>query len=179
MVIGSGATAVTLVPAMAEPAPGTSRCCSARRRTSSRCPARDPIARRLPGCRRGSATRSSGGSRSCSRSAVFQLSRRRPELVKRLIRKATLKQLPPGVDVDTHFKPVYDPWDQRLCLVPDGDLFRAIRHGRASVVTDTIETFTETGVRLTSGDELEADVVVTATGLTLKPFGGIDLDRRR
>ena len=71
---------------------------------------------------------------------VFQLSQRRPELVKRLIRKATLRQLPPDVDVDIHFKPVYDPWDQRLCLVPNGDLFRAIRHGRASVVTDTIDT---------------------------------------
>ena len=81
----------------------------------------------------------------------------------------------PGVDVDTHFNPRYDPWDQRLCLVPDGDLFRALRHGTADVVTDTIETFTPTGIRLASGAELEADAVVTATGLRLKPFGGIRL----
>ncbi|MDP2775262.1 MAG: NAD(P)/FAD-dependent oxidoreductase, partial [Nocardioides sp.] len=105
----------------------------------------------------------------------YQLSQRRPELVKRLIRGQTAKQLPAGVDVDTHFRPVYDPWDQRLCFVPDGDLFRALRSGTASVVTDTIDTFTEHGIRLTSGEELEADVVVTATGLRLLPFGGITL----
>jgi len=78
-----------------------------------------------------------------------------------------------GFDVDTHFRPAYNPWDQRLCFVPDGDLFRSIRKGEASVVTDTIETFTEKGIRLSSGEELEADVVVTATGLKLKAFGGI------
>jgi cation diffusion facilitator CzcD-associated flavoprotein CzcO len=79
------------------------------------------------------------------------------------------------MDVDEHFKPVYDPWDQRVCFVPDGDLFRALRRGTASVVTDTIETFTPSGVRLTSGEELEADIIVTATGLRLLPFGGVDL----
>ena len=79
------------------------------------------------------------------------------------------------MDVDEHFKPVYDPWDQRVCFVPDGDLFTALREGTASVVTDTIDTFTETGIRLTSGAELEADLVVTATGLRLLPFGGLAL----
>jgi cation diffusion facilitator CzcD-associated flavoprotein CzcO len=83
--------------------------------------------------------------------------------------------VPPGFDVDTHFSPRYDPWDQRLCLVPDGDLFRALRDGSADIVTGAIETFTPTGVRLTTGEELPADLVVTATGLTLKPFGGIAL----
>ena len=73
----------------------------------------------------------------------YQLSRRRPKIAKSLIRKAAMKQLPPGYDVDTHFRPRYQPWDQRLCLIPDGDLFRAIRHGRASVVTDQIAEFTE------------------------------------
>ena len=82
---------------------------------------------------------------------------------------------PPDYDVDTHFKPRYYPWDQRLCLVPDGDLFKAIRDGQASVVTDQIDTFTETGMRLRSGAELEADVVVTATGLNLLVLGGIAL----
>ena len=82
------------------------------------------------------------------------------------------KELGPDYDVDTHFKPRYNPWEQRLCLVPDGDLFKAIREGRASVVTDQIETFTEKGLRLRSGAELEADLIVTATGLNLLPLGG-------
>jgi cation diffusion facilitator CzcD-associated flavoprotein CzcO len=82
-------------------------------------------------------------------------------------------ELPPDVPVNPHFDPTYDPWDQRVCLVPDGDLFKAMRKGKASVVTDHIETFTATGIRLTSGAELEADIVVTATGLTLVAAGGI------
>ena len=110
---------------------------------------------------------------------VFQLSRRRPEFIKRLIRRGVERQLPAGYDIDTHFKPTYNPWDQRMCLVPDGDLFAAISNGSASVVTDRIETFTERGLALESGAELEADVVVTATGLNLVPLGGIDARRRR
>jgi cation diffusion facilitator CzcD-associated flavoprotein CzcO len=105
----------------------------------------------------------------------FQLSRRRPRLVKSLIRKGVEKALPPGYDIDTHFKPRYDPWDQRVCLVPDGDLFEAIGKGHASVVTDQIDTFTETGLRLASGAELEADLVVTATGLNLLALGGMEI----
>jgi cation diffusion facilitator CzcD-associated flavoprotein CzcO len=85
------------------------------------------------------------------------------------------RQLPDGFDVDRHFKPPYDPWDQRLCVVPDGDLFEALREGKASVVTDRVETFTESGIRLASGEELEADVIVTATGLNLLPLGGVEL----
>jgi cation diffusion facilitator CzcD-associated flavoprotein CzcO len=108
-------------------------------------------------------------------SAFYRLSRRRPQLVRRWIRAGTVKALPDGYDVDTHFRPRYNPWDQRVCPVPDADLFRAIRSGRVSVVTDTIETFTERGLRLASGRELEAVVVVTATGLSLVPFGGFDL----
>ena len=105
----------------------------------------------------------------------YQLSRRRPELMKKLIRKGVQSQLPEGYDVDTHFKPAYNPWDQRLCLVPDGDLFRSIRGGNVDVVTDRIDRFTPTGIRLASGRELEADIIVTATGLNLLAFGGIDL----
>jgi monooxygenase len=105
----------------------------------------------------------------------YQLSRRRPSIVKSFIRKATVRQLPPGYDVDTHFRPRYQPWDQRLCIVPDGDLFAAIRRGRASVVTDQVSSFTESGLLLASGDELPADVVVTATGLRLLAFGGMEL----
>jgi monooxygenase len=108
--------------------------------------------------------------------AIFKLSRRFPALVRRLIRSVNERELRgSGCDVDVHFKPAYDPWDQRLCVVPDGDLYRALRDGRASVVTDRIETFTETGIRLASGRELEADVVVTATGLNLLAFGGLEL----
>src|ERR1700752_1207072 len=87
----------------------------------------------------------------------------------------TKRQLPAGYPVDTHFKPRYDPWDQRLCAVPNGDLFRAIRQGKASVVTDRIARFTERGLLLESGRELEADIVVTATGLNLLAFGGAEL----
>lgn len=85
------------------------------------------------------------------------------------------RQLPKNFDVDTHFTPRYDPWDQRLCMVPDGDLFKAISSGRASVVTDVIDRFTPTGIRLASGRELAADLVVTATGLTMSAFGKITL----
>ena len=105
----------------------------------------------------------------------YQVSRRWPDFMKGLIRKGVDEQVPDSVDVDVHFKPRYDPWDQRLCFVPDGDLFRALRKGEASIVTDTIETFTPKGIRLTSGQELEADIIVTATGLQLLAFGGLDL----
>src|SRR4029450_10407989 len=93
----------------------------------------------------------------------------------KLIRRLTEKQLPAGFDVDTHFNPPYDPWDQRLCLVPDGDLFRSLRRGEASIATGRIATFTGKGVRLESGEHLDADVVITATGLNLLPMGGMSL----
>jgi cation diffusion facilitator CzcD-associated flavoprotein CzcO len=105
----------------------------------------------------------------------YQLSRRRPALMKRVLKAGVRRELPKGYDVDTHFTPTYDPWDQRLCVVPDGDLFRAIRAGTASVETDRIASFTERGLLLESGRELEADVIVTATGLELLFLGGIEL----
>jgi monooxygenase len=108
-------------------------------------------------------------------SLFYRLARRRPQLVRGLLRKAAMARLPPGYDVDTHFRPRYQPWDQRLCLAPDGDLFRAIRQGQASVVTDTIASFTPDGLRLESGATLAADIVVTATGLRLLALGGITL----
>src|SRR5581483_4352294 len=98
----------------------------------------------------------------------YALARRRPALAKRVLRRAAARQLPPGFDVDRHFGPSYDPWDQRLCIAADGDLFAAIRSGKASVVTDRIDSFTDAGLRLASGAELEADLVVTATGLRLE-----------
>lgn len=104
---------------------------------------------------------------------VWHASKRRPNLVRKLIRAGAMRALPEGYDVDIHFKPPYDPWDQRMCIVPDGDLFRAISEGRASIATDQIDTFTETGIKLRSGDELAADIVVTATGLSLLPLAGV------
>jgi cation diffusion facilitator CzcD-associated flavoprotein CzcO len=92
-----------------------------------------------------------------------------------MLRKAAIKQLPDGYAVDTHFAPSYNPWDQRMCLVPDGDLFAAINDGHASVVTDHIDTFTESGIRLQSGAELEADIIISATGLNLLAIGGMRL----
>jgi cation diffusion facilitator CzcD-associated flavoprotein CzcO len=106
---------------------------------------------------------------------AFQLSRRAPNFTKSLLRKAARGQLPDGYAVDEHFAPRYNPWDQRMCFAPDGDLFRTIHSGRATIVTDEIETFTENGIRLASGTEVEADIVVTATGLNLLPIGGVAL----
>ncbi|GAB10564.1 monooxygenase [Gordonia araii NBRC 100433] len=98
-----------------------------------------------------------------------------PKLSRRLIRYLNTKELPAGFDVDTHFNPPYDPWDQRLCLAPDGDFFASIRAGDASVVTDRIVRFTADGIELESGATIEADLIVTATGLNMRLFGGIDL----
>lgn len=175
VVIGSGATAITLVPAMAGTAEHVTMLQRSPTYVLSR-PGKDPFATRLarlplrlryPVVRWKNILVASG---------FYQLSRRRPGVVKGFIAKALRRQLDGHVDVDRHFTPSYDPWDQRLCFVPDADLFRAFRRGTASVVTDTIETFTETGIRLTSGAELDADLIVTATGLKLLPFGNVDLE---
>jgi cation diffusion facilitator CzcD-associated flavoprotein CzcO len=175
VVIGSGATAVTLVPALADQAEHVTMLQRSPSYVVS-LPAEDPIARAAR--RRFSpdtAYQIVRWKNVLLATLHFQLSRRRPEFIKKLIRRGVERHLPPGYDVDTHFTPRYNPWDQRLCLVPDGDLFEAIASGRASVVTDAIETFTETGIRLASGGELEADLIVTATGLILQPLGGATL----
>ena len=175
VVIGSGATAVTLVPAMAETAGHVTMLQRSPGYIIS-LPTEDPIdarLRTLVGTRR--AYPLIRWKNVLVTTLIYQLSQRRPQMMRNWIRNMTIKQLPAGYEVDTHFKPVYNPWDQRLCLVPDGDLFRAIRNQRASVVTGRIETFTEHGLRLESGEELEADIVVTATGLQLLALGGIEL----
>jgi cation diffusion facilitator CzcD-associated flavoprotein CzcO len=175
VVIGSGATAVTLVPALAKRAAHVTMLQRSPSYVIS-LPGEDPVARAL---RRVLPTRLVYSIVRWKNVLLtmlsFQLSRRRPRVAKAVIRKALEKRLPPGYDIDTHFKPRYNPWDQRLCLVPDGDLFDAIGSGSASVVTDQIDTFTETGLRLRSGAELEADLIVTATGLTLLPMGGVTI----
>ncbi|HEY2277910.1 MAG TPA: NAD(P)/FAD-dependent oxidoreductase [Streptosporangiaceae bacterium] len=174
-VVGSGATAVTIVPAMAETAAHVTMV----QRSPSyiiSVPTTDPIdakLRKRVGARRAyPVTRWKNVAVS---TLIYQLSQRRPQMMRNWIRGMTVKQLPAGYDVDTHFKPVYGPWDQRLCLIPDGDLFRAIGEKKASVVTGKIATFTEHGIRMESGAEVEADIVVTATGLQLLALGGLQL----
>jgi len=175
VVVGSGATAVTLVPAMARTAAHVTMLQRSPSYVLS-LPAEDPIAKVLRRVLSAKVAYPIVRWKNVLLTMLFfQLSRRRPELMKARLRKALQKQLPPGYDIDTHFKPRYGPWDQRLCLVPDGDLFDAIWAGRASVVTDHIESFTETGLRLQSGDELEADLIVTATGLNLLALGGMQI----
>ena len=107
--------------------------------------------------------------------AFYQLCQRRPEAAKKMILQQAAAALPEGFDIDTHLTPTYRTWDQRMCLVPDGDFFEAIRSGSMSLVTDRIETFTSDGIELVSGQKLEADVIVSATGLELVTCGGIDL----
>jgi len=175
VVIGSGATAVTLVPSMAQTAAHVTML----QRSPSyvvALPAQDAIAdalrRRLPARVAYSIVRWKNVLRTMF---SFQLSRRRPGAMKALLRKGLVKQLPPGYDIDTHFKPQYNPWDQRMCLVPDGDLFKAISDGSASIITDRIDTFTEQGLLLESGAELQADLIVTATGLNMLALGGMEI----
>jgi cation diffusion facilitator CzcD-associated flavoprotein CzcO len=173
VVIGSGATAMTLVPSLAETAAQVTMLQRSPTYVVS-LPAEDAIANRL---RRmlpdGAAYAIVRWKNVLLQMASYQLSRRRPEAMKKLLRRGVQQALPPGYDVDTHFNPVYNPWDQRLCLVPDSDLFKAISSGRAEVVTDQIETITESGIELASGRKLDADVIVTATGLNLLFLGGI------
>lgn len=175
VVIGSGATAVTLVPAMSDKAAHVTMLQRSPTYIAS-LPARDPIAdflrKALPVKLSGPAIR---WMKALLTQGSYQLSRSRPELMKKLIRKQLEKALPVGYDIDTHFTPRYNPWDQRFCVVPDGDLFQAIHEGSVDVVTDQIRTFTEKGLLLESGTELEADVIVTATGLELLFLGGVEL----
>ncbi len=175
VVIGSGATAVTLVPAMSDRAAHVTMLQRSPSYVIS-VPERDPIAnwlkRVLPGQTAYALTRRKN---IWLQRTVYGLSRSRPRLVRAVLRALIKRQLPTDFAVDTHFNPRYDPWDQRLCVVPDGDLFEAIRAGRASVVTDQIDGFTEHGIRLASGSELPADIVISATGLELLAFGGIQL----
>jgi len=175
VVIGSGATAMTLVPALAERTAQVTMLQRSPTYVVSR-PAVDPLAQRL---RRLLPEKLAYAAVRWKNVLVlhgsYTLFRRRPEFSKRILRKRLEPLLPAGYDIDTHFKPRYNPWDERLCAVPDADLFKAIRAGKAEIVTDQIETFTEKGIRLQSGRELEADVIVTATGLNMLVFGGIQV----
>ena len=175
VIIGSGATAVTLVPSMAAKAAHVTML----QRSPTYVlpvPSKDSfanVAQKVLGAKRGYAL--ARRKNIVRQRAVYQLSQKYPGVARRLIRYLNAKELPEGYPVDEHFNPAYNPWDQRLCAVPDADLFRAISSGAASVVTDRIATFTETGIQLESGTHLEADIIVTATGLNIQLFGGMSL----
>ena len=175
VVIGSGATAVTLVPAMSERAAHVTmlqRSPSYVLTLPTHDAAADVLRKYLP---IDLAHRAVRWKNILVSIGIYQLARRTPDFTRGLLRKAAIQSLPEGYEVDKHFKPRYKPWDQRLCLVPDADLFRSIREGRASVVTDEIETLTERGIRLKSGEHLDADIIVSATGLQMLALGGVGL----
>lgn len=175
VVIGSGATAVTLVPEMAKTAAHVTMLQRSPTYVVAR-PAEDALANKL---------REKLPSKLAYhlirwRNVLwgmyfFQLCRRKPERAKQLILGGVRHALGRDYDIATHFTPRYNPWQQRLCLVPDGDLFKSIKDGRASVVTNTIDTFTPKGIRLSDGSELDADLIVTATGLNLQVLGGMQV----
>ncbi|WP_028984739.1 flavin-containing monooxygenase [Sporichthya polymorpha] len=176
VVIGSGATAITLVPSMAPTAAHVTML----QRTPTwvlSLPEVDKVAVGLQKVLPASAAhRIVRAKNVLTLQTMYALSRRRPQTFKNICRKTALHFLKDPAYVDEHFTPPYEPWDQRLCLVPNGDLFKAIRDGSVDVVTDHIERFEQAGIRLKSGQFLEADVIVSATGLTLKPLGGLTLD---
>ena len=175
VVIGSGATAITLVPSLAKTAAHVTMLQRSPTYVVSR-PSIDRFARRLdkylPDKLAYWMTR---WKNVLSSMLMFQYAKRRPDNMRRHLLNWTRRWLGDSYDVDTHFSPHYKPWDQRLCLVPDGDLFRSLRRGSSSIVTDHISHFTEQGIALKSGQHLEADIVVSATGLKLLPLGGITM----
>lgn len=176
VVIGSGATAITLIPSMAVKAGHITMLQRSPTYVLSR-PADDKAAdwlrKILPDKLAYDITR---WKYVFITTFFYQISRRQPKLVKKVLRKLLERQLGNKIDIDKHFTPHYDPWDQRVCVVPNSDLFRAIRKGKASVATDHIDTFTENGIALKSGEHLDADIIVTATGLNVQMFGGMALN---
>ncbi|WFU32637.1 NAD(P)/FAD-dependent oxidoreductase [Bradyrhizobium brasilense] len=176
VVIGSGATAVTLVPEMAKTAAHVTMLQRSPTYVVAR-PDEDKVANwlraRLPAKLAYGLTR---WKNVLFGMYFYRLCKRDPERVKKLILGGVRHALGPDYDIATHFTPRYNPWDQRLCLVPNGDLFQSLRNGRSSVVTDQIETFTRGGIKLKSGNVLDADIVVTATGLDLQVLGGLEIN---
>ncbi|WP_143965863.1 flavin-containing monooxygenase [Gordonia zhaorongruii] len=175
VIIGSGATAVTLVPALAERAGAVTML----QRSPTYLfpyPWTDPLTRGIKRVLPVQAAHDVIRWRNAVLTmGIFLFCRRFPKLARRGLRAIAKSMLPPGYPVDTHFKPSYEPWDQRLCIIPDGDFYQTIKDGRAEVVTDRIARFDEAGVTLESGRHLDADIIVTATGLDLIPFGGVSM----
>ncbi len=181
VIIGSGATAVTLVPSMAKTAAHVTMLQRSPTYIIS-APEKDKVANRLRSILPSKlAYRLSRWKNIAFMTYLYQLTQRFPNFAKNGILAKVREELGPGYDVDKHFTPAYKPWEQRMCLIPDSDMFQAIKAGSASVVTGHIRTFTETGIELESGKTLEADIIVTATGLVMQAFGGVELaiDGRR
>ncbi len=178
VVIGSGATAVTLIPALADSGAGHVTMLQRSPTYIGALPDVDPFTVRtnkaLP--EKPAYVREPLEEHPVPVGAV-QDRRHFPKFMRKTLMTMAQRRLPEGYDVDKHFGPSYNPWDQRLCLAPNGDLFKTIRAGKADVVTDTIERFTKTGIKLASGEELQADIIVTATGLNLQLFGGAEVKR--
>ncbi|ORB69375.1 FAD-dependent oxidoreductase [Mycobacterium shinjukuense] len=173
VVIGSGATAVTLIPSLTDKAAKVTMLqrsptylISASRYSRMAAVVRKVLPRRASHAIMRTYT-------ALTEAVVWFLARKLPGVMKWLLRRSAINNLPDGYDVDTHFKPRYNPWDQRLCLIPDADLYRAITEGRADVVTDHIDHVDATGIALQSGGHLDADIIVTATGLRLQALGGV------
>jgi monooxygenase len=173
VVIGSGATAVTLIPALANSGAGHVTMLQRSPTYVGSLPDVDPFTihtrRALPPK---AAYVLNRWKSILFQSAQYRISRRFPNFMRKALMTMAERRLPEGYDVEKHFGPRYNPWDERLCLAPNGDLFRTIREGKADVVTDTIERFTKTGIKLHSGEALQADIIITATGLNLRLFGG-------
>ena len=176
VIVGSGATAVTLVPSMSDKAAHVTMLQRSPSYVVS-LPSVDGLSNSLHRWLPTKLAHRLARAKSVAFAvAFFQLCRRKPELAKKILRGGVAKALPAAFDLDTHFKPRYEPWDERVCFVRDGDLFKAVSAGRASILTDTIERFTPDGVLLTSGQSIKADIVVTATGLKLKACAGVQFE---
>lgn len=174
VVIGSGATAITLVPALADRAASVTMLQRSPTYVAA-LPSVDRIAEALQRVLPGDVAHAAARWKNVLRGMFYYgLAKSRPELMKRVLKKEASRAMP-DVDVNAHFTPRYDPWDERLCVAPDGDLFRTLQSGKANVVTDRIAKITETGIALESGKTLETDILITATGLNARLFCGLDL----
>jgi len=178
VVVGSGATAVTLIPALANSGAGHLTMLQRSPTFIAALPDVDPFTvatnKHLPAKVAYVLNRWKS---ILAQSVQYQIARRFPEFFRKQLLTMATRRLPEGYDVDKHFNPRYNPWDERVCLAPNGDLFKTIRAGKADIVTDTIDRFTETGIALNSGEHLDADIIVTATGLNLQLFGGATISR--
>lgn len=176
VVIGSGATAITLIPALANSGAGHVTMLQRSPTYVGALPDVDPFAARTSKMLPDKPAYIVNRWKSVLfQSAQYNIARRFPTFMRKQLMTMAKRRLPEGYDVQKHFGPSYNVWDERLCLAPNGDLFKTIRSGKADVVTDTIERFTPNGIKLTSGEELQADIIVTATGLNLQLFGGVEI----
>ena len=178
VVIGSGATAVTLIPALVNSGAGHVTMLQRSPTYVGSLPEVDPVAERANRWLPARAAHVVNRWKAIAFStAQYQLARKFPGYMRKTLLTMAKRRLPEGYDVEKHFGPSYNVWDQRLCLAPNGDLFKTIRHDQADVVTDTIDRFTKSGIKLSSGDELPADIIITATGLNMQLLGGLKPSR--